>query len=120
MDTRRKACPNEQCKTYQKKKYNAKVNYCPECGEKLIYVCKTHECFKPLDETQPKHEYCFACKTKREDRKYQVKQMAKKGVAGVGVAVVVPAKIALQKDVGKLAQQAVHRAVNVAAKAIKK
>ena len=120
MDSRKKACPNEQCKTYQKKKYSSKVNYCPECGEKLIYVCKIHGCFKPLDETQPKHEYCFECETKREDRKYQAKQIAKKGAAVFGAAVIVPAKKALEKDAGKLAQDAVHHAVNVAAKVIKK
>lgn len=35
MDLRKKACPNEFCKTHRKKKFNSKVNYCPECGEKL-------------------------------------------------------------------------------------
>ena len=71
MDLRKKACPNECCKTHRKKKYSAKINYCPECGEKLIYVCKAHGCFKPLDEAEPEHSYCRECRTKREDRKEQ-------------------------------------------------
>lgn len=119
MNSRKKACPNEQCKTYQKKKYNAKVNYCPECGEKLIYVCKTHGCFKPLDETQPKHEYCFECETKREDRKYQAKQIAKK--AGAGVAVVaVPFVKAIESDAVKVAKNAGHKVVDIAINVAKK
>ena len=47
MDSRKKACSNELCKTYKNKKFNSKINYCPECGTKLIYVCKTHKCYKP-------------------------------------------------------------------------
>lgn len=78
MDLRKKACPNECCKTHRKKKYSAKINYCPECGEKLIYVCKAHGCFKPLDEAEPEHSYCRECQTDRDDRKETVKAVAKK------------------------------------------
>ena len=120
MDLRKKACPNEFCKTHRKKKFNSKVNYCPECGEKLIYVCKSHGCFKPLDEAEPEHSYCNECRTKREDRKENVKAVAKKGAKAVSVVVIVPAVKVIQKDGAKLAEQVAHKAVNVAAEVIKK
>lgn len=82
MDLRKKACPNECCKTHRKKKFNSKVNYCPECGAKLIYVCKAHGCFKPLDEAEPEHSYCNECRTKREDRKEQAIDVTKKRSSG--------------------------------------
>lgn len=120
MDSRKKACPNEQCKTYQKKKYNVKVNYCPECGKKLIYVCKAHGCFKPLDETQPKHEYCQECQAKRDDTKEQVKQLAKK-VGGAGAAIIaIPFAKAIEGDAVKLAKNAGHKVVDVAINVVKK
>lgn len=120
MDLRKKACPNEFCKTHRKKKFNSKVNYCPECGEKLIYVCKSHGCFKPLDEAESEHSYCNECRTKREDRKENVKAVAKKGAKAVSVVVIAPIIKVIQKDGAKLAEQVAHRAVNVAAEAIKK
>lgn len=120
MDLRKKACPNEFCKTHRKKKFNSKVNYCPECGEKLIYVCKSHGCFKPLDEAEPEHSYCNECRTKREDRKENVKAVAKKGAKSVSVVVIAPAVKVIQKDGAKLAEQVAHKAVNVAAEVIKK
>lgn len=119
MDSRKKACPNECCKTHRKKKYSAKINYCPECGEKLIYVCKAHGCFKPLDEAEPGHSYCRECRTKREDRKETVKAVAKKGAEIAGV-VAVPAIKVLQKEAPKIAEQVAEKAINVAADAIKK
>ena len=119
MDLRKKACPNEFCKTHRKKKFNSKVNYCPECGEKLIYVCKAHGCFKPLDEAEPEHSYCRECRTKREDRKETVKAVAKKGAEVAGV-VAVPAIKVLQKEAPKIAEQVAEKAINVAAEAIKK
>ena len=96
MDLRKKACPNEFCKTHRKKKFNSKVNYCPECGEKLIYVCKAHGCFKPLDEAEPEHSYCHGCQTDRDDRKEKVIYVAKKGAQVAGV-VAVPAITVLKK-----------------------
>lgn len=120
MDLRKKACPNEGCKTHRKKKYSAKINYCPECGEKLIYVCKSHGCFKPLDETEPEHSYCRGCQTNRDDRKEKVKTVAKKGAKAASVVVIAPAVKVIQKDGAKLAEQVAHKAVNVAAEVIKK
>ena len=119
MDLRKKACPNECCKTHRKKKFNSKVNYCPECGAKLIYVCKAHGCFKPLDEAKPEHSYCNECRTKREDRKENAIDMAKKGAQFAGV-VAVPAIKVLKKEAPKIAEQVAEKAINVAAEAIKK
>ena len=119
MDLRKKACPNECCKTHRKKKFNSKVNYCPECGAKLIYVCKAHGCFKPLDEAEPEHSYFNECRTKREERKEQAIDVAKKGAQVVGV-VAVPAIKVLQKEAPKIAEQVAEKAINGAAEAIKK
>ena len=104
----------------EKKKYNSKVNYCPECGEKLIYVWKAHGCFKPLDEAEPEHNYCRECRTKREDRKEKTIDVAKKGAKAASVVVIAPAIKVIQKDGAKLAEQVSHKAVNVAAEVIKK
>lgn len=119
MDLRKKACPNECCKTHRKKKFNSKVNYCPECGAKLIYVCKAHGCFKPLDEAEPEHSYCKECRTKREDRKEQAIDVTKKGAQVVAV-LAVPAIKVLKKEAPKIAEQVAEKAINVAAEAIKK
>lgn len=119
MDLRKKACPNECCKTHRKKKFNSKVNYCPECGAKLIYVCKEHGCFKPLDEAEPEHSYCNECRTKRENRKEQAIDVTKKGAQVVAV-VAVPAIKVLKKEAPKIAEQVAEKAINVAAEAIKK
>lgn len=119
MDLRKKACPNEFCKTHRKKKFNSKINYCPECGEKLIYVWKAHGCFKPLDKAEPEHSYCHGCQTDRDDRKEKVIYVAKKGAQVVGV-VAVPAIKVLQKEAPKIAEQVAEKAINVAAEAIKK
>lgn len=119
MDLRKKACPNECCKTHRKKKFNSKVNCCPECGAKLIYVCKAHGCFKPLDEAEPEHSYCNECRTKREDRKEQAIDVTKKGAQVVAV-VAVPAIKVLKKEAPKIAEQVAEKAINVAAEAIKK
>ncbi len=50
MDSRKKACLMNVVRHTEKRNIVQKINYCPECGEKLIYVCKAHGCFKPLDE----------------------------------------------------------------------
>lgn len=104
----------------EKKKFNSKVNYCPECGEKLIYVCKAHGCFKPLDEAEPEHSYCRECRTKREDRKEKVIDVAKKGAETASVFVIAPAIKVIQEKGPKIAEQVAEKAVDIAAEAIKK
>ena len=119
MDSRKKACPNEECTTYKKQKFNPKINYCPECGTKLIYVCKSLKCYKPLDADNHDHVYCFECDTKRKDQRDKAIDLAKKGVSVVSAAVVVPFAKALEKDAGKMAQKAAHCLADTAAKIIK-
>lgn len=120
MDTRKKACPNELCKTYQNKKFNSKINYCPECGTKLVYVCKSHKCYKPLDLTALNHEYCQSCETLRQDRKDKAVELAKKGGGVVVAAVVVPALKVVDKKGGVLAKEVAEKGMDAIAKAVKK
>lgn len=120
MDSRKKACPNEQCKTYKNKKFNSKINYCPECGTKLIYVCKTHKCYKPLDETQPEHEYCRECEANRQDRHDKVVSLAKKGGKAFAAAVVVPAAKVAEKKGGLLAKEVAGKGMDVVINVVKK
>ncbi len=87
VDNRKKACPNVNCDTYKKKKYDVSVNYCPICGEKLIFVCKSSKCFKPIEDKGPKHNICEECIAKREDMKAEVENKVKK-VGGAAVAAV--------------------------------
>ena len=49
-----------------------------------------------------------------------MKAVAKKGAKAVSVVVIAPIIKVIQKDGAKLAEQVAHRAVNVAAEAIKK
>lgn len=72
-----------------------------------------------MDEAEPEHSYCNECRTKREDRKENVKAVAKKGAEVVGV-IAVPAIKVLQKEAPKIAEQVAEKAINVAAEAIKK
>ncbi len=128
MDTRKKACPNVQCKTYKKRKYDAKTNYCPECGTELIYVCKSFKCYKPLDISDGNHSYCFECQAKRNDDKDKAIELVKKaGGAAVAfgtVAIVEP----LKKDAGeaiknagkKIAQKIIKKGDDVVNNIIKK
>ena len=120
MDSRKKACPNEQCKTYKKKKFNSKINYCPECGTKLVYVCKTHKCYKPLDETQPEHEYCMECETNRQDRRDKAVALAKKGGGTFAAAVVIPIAKEVEKKGGLLAKEVAGKGMDVVINAVKK
>ena len=120
MDSRKKACPNESCKTYKKQKYSSKINFCPECGTELIYVCKSTKCFKPLDTNNHGHLYCFECDTKRKDQRDKAIDVAKKGFAAVGAVVVIPFAKALEKDAGKMAQKAAHGAFDAAVNIVKK
>ncbi len=87
MDLRKKACTNENCKSYKLKKYSPNINYCPECGTKLIFVCSNHNCFKPLDMSEPKHHICAECQAKKDDQMAKIKEIGAAGVAGVGVVV---------------------------------
>lgn len=105
MDTRKKACTNTECNTYCKKKYSSKINYCPECGSKLIFVCKSRKCFKPLDLSQESHEYCFECEVKRNDMIEKAKQAGKFVVAGM----IVPVANAAVKEGGNIAKVAVKK-----------
>lgn len=126
MDTRKKACPNASCRTYMKKKFNANVNYCPECGTKLVYVCKAYGCFKPLDKNQlndPRHKYCKEDESKHQQNIAKIQACLKKGAAVGGAVVAVVAKPALKElqDGGaEIAKQAAQKAVRVAKNVIKK
>ena len=84
MDTRRKACPNENCETYRKKKFDSKTNYCPICGEKLIYVCASINCYNPIEDKGPKHRICESCVQERKDLQDKVVNDCKK-VADAGI-----------------------------------
>lgn len=119
MDSRKKACPNEECKIYKDQKFSSKINYCPECGTKLIYVCKSLKCYKPLDANNHDHVYCFECDTKRKDQRDKAIDFAKKGVTTISAFVVVPFAKALEKDAGKMAQKAAHGLADAAAKIVK-
>lgn len=87
MDTRKKACPNEKCDLYKKKKFPNTTNYCPNCGEKLVFVCKAINCYKPIEDIGPKHSICGECEAKRKDSIDSVLKGGKKVVVGAGAIV---------------------------------
>ena len=71
-----KGCFNEKCIAYEKReKYNEDYSYCPKCGEKLKYVCRSKKCYTLLDE--PLHIYCDACLKRKAEQKEDIKNNAK-------------------------------------------
>ena len=86
-DKRVKGCPNINCSLHiKKKKQKADVEYCPECGEKLIYVCKV--CFREIQDSGLKHNTCRLCEVEKMEKKEKAVQTAK-DIAGKGVKTVV-------------------------------
>ena len=82
-DKRKKGCPNQDCKRNKKKKRFAADNEsCPDCGEKLVFVCK--RCFGPIEDEDIKHRKCASCEAKAKDRKDKVVGVAKKGGLAIG------------------------------------
>lgn len=89
-----KGCVNRECKAYKSKiHYKDNYDFCPQCGEKVEYVCA--ECWKVLDHNDKK--YCIGCETRRAEKR---EQNIKK-VKSVG-AVVVSAGAAAWKKKDKI------------------
>lgn len=83
-DKRKKGCPNDDCiehgrRTYQK----VEVNYCPECGTRLVYVCQ--KCFSEMeDKKNPNQCICDSCEAEKAAKKEKLKDDAKKAALKVG------------------------------------
>ena len=127
MDTRRKACPNENCDTYKKRKYESKINYCPICGEKLIYVCASMNCYNPIEDKGPKHRICESCVQERKDLQDNVVNNCKKGgkvaIAFIGGAVAVftnTLKNSGEKELKKIAKNTANDVINKVKTVVKK
>ena len=46
----RLGCPNKDCKNYKKnEKFKSAVAECPECGSKLVHICKSKKCRTVVD-----------------------------------------------------------------------
>ena len=101
MDPRKKACPNERCVNFRNKKFNAGTNYCPTCGTKLVYVCKSRYCFQPLEQNRLNYleeVYCKRHKYQREQLKKKASNTVKKVAETIG-----PLVIEACKDINKKA-----------------
>ena len=109
MDTRKKACPNEKCDLYKKKKFPNTTNYCPNCGEKLVFVCKAINCYKPIEDIGPKHSVCEECEAKRKDTKDSIIKGGKQVAAGAGAIVVA----AFSKEGMQVVKKAATKAAKV-------
>ena len=127
MDTRKKACPNENCETYRKRKFDSKINYCPICGEKLIYVCASMNCYNPIEDKGPKHRICESCVQERKDLQDNVVNNCKKGgkvaIAFIGGAVAVftnTLKNSGEKELKKIAKNTANDVINKVKTVVKK
>lgn len=88
-DSRKKGCPNPRCKMNIKRvKQKSNVDYCPVCGERLVFVCS--KCFCEIEDLGPKHKHCRNCEAIAADKKDKAKENVQK-VAGVAGAAVVSA-----------------------------
>lgn len=123
---RKKGCPNEACDMHtRKKRQNNKVNYCPKCGTKNIYVCP--RCFREIEDLGPDHRLCEYCEADEKAKLAKigdtVKSVGGKVVAGAaaagGIAVAAAAK-AGETEIGKVAAKVGKGAVEAAVKIIKK
>lgn len=75
-----KGCPNGGCRLHIKKQFfKDNVNYCSECGEKLVYVCR--DCYKELADTDK--PICARCQAERDAKKEQLKDGAKKASGAI-------------------------------------
>jgi len=84
-ETPSKGCPNPNCACHKNKRFFAStLTFCPDCGEKLVYVCKT--CYKQLPDG--KSVYCLRHQAAKKDKKDQTKKdiAIGAGVAGGAVA----------------------------------
>ena len=108
-DKRVKGCSNPDCENHIKKiKLKATDEFCPKCGESLVFVCK--KCFGEIQDLGPEHNKCTHCmeaaQAKKEQRIDKAKDVAKKAggaVMGVGGAVVVKVLQDEKKEVIKVA-----------------
>lgn len=112
-DRRKKGCPNENCELHNKVKQNINVNYCPNCGKKLILICANHGCFNEIEDRGQEHYYCDRCDGEKRDRKQKRKDTAKKYVTKAGKVVAAPALavgVKVVKNVSKDGQKAATKA----------
>ena len=126
IDMRKKGCPNKDCSMHQKeKRFDDKIQYCPECGAKTIFVCR--RCFREIEDLGPKHRLCERCEADAKARFAKIedtvkdaggKVLAVAATAG-GVAVAAAAK-AGETEIGKVAAKVGKGAVEAAVKVIKK
>ena len=112
MDKRKKACPNEKCVDYKKRKYNNNENVCPICGTNLVYVCKSVKCYKPIEDIGPKHCRCEECSAKREDTKDRIINKCKKTIIGAGTFVLAAFSSEITKKAKKIVKDTIHSIVN--------
>lgn len=126
IDMRKKGCPNTGCNMHQKKKkFDNKVQYCPECGSKTIYVCR--RCFREIEDLGPDHrlcEYCVADSKAKLAKAGDAVKGAGGKVAGValgaaGIAAAAAGK-AGETELAKAAAKIGKEAVGAAVKVIKK
>lgn len=69
----RLGCPNKDCKNYKKnEKFKSAVAECPECGSKLVHICKSKSAEQWLMATM-RPFVCFAKRKERTGRPQQEK-----------------------------------------------
>ncbi len=75
-----KGCTNENCQAYEKIHYKKDDRFCSKCGCALSYVCA--DCWKVLETNE--NRLCISCEAKREQKKEQRDEKAKKFFAAAG------------------------------------
>lgn len=123
LDRRKKICPNTEC-INSKTKFKANVKHCPECGAKLVYVCKERKCFKQIEDRGPSHALCDLCQAKHDDdaqaRLDKVKAVAGTGgKAALGVVISVGAAVLSRVD-KEVVDNLSDKAVDIVNRVLKK
>ena len=125
-DKRAKGCPNPSCENHIKKvKIKASDDFCPKCGEPLIFVCK--KCFCEIQDLGMEHTKCTHCmeeaQAKKEQRIEMAKDYGKKAAVAVGGVIVAVGgtvgKAVLNKSTNEIAKVAVQKAEKVVKAVVK-
>ena len=87
-DHRKKGCQNTECEIFNKQKFDASYQFCPICGQELVFVCAKAKCYNQIEDTGIKHRICRSCEAKTKENENKVLDIGKKAGAGVAAVVV--------------------------------
>ncbi len=100
------------------KKFSTKVNYCPVCGSKNIYICP--RCFREIQDLGPSHRLCEFCEAEKQDKIDKLEDSVKKvggrvvgGAAAIGAIALKAGESELGKAAAKFGKEAIAKVIKI-------